>query len=329
MVGLSHLPMRRLLRGYTPEGAKLLWPTEMLNSRRLPNELVGKTLETLRDTQEEGLVPQILGNEECFIHASVKKLLDWGACGIDINMGCPVQKALRHNYGVALMGDPDYARKVVGMTVKASHLPVSVKLRSGHERDMDFLVRFIEGLIEEGAAWLTIHPRLASEGRRGKARWEELRQLRRVIRVPLIGNGDVQTSEDVLTMLEGTHCDMVMVGRALTARPWLLWQIGEDFGWPAPVGRVGERAPRTAREEGAESERALNYLLIQFRELYPEALGVRRFQFFIRTSMPWLTFGQSLLGPINSSRSYDHLQMALDHFFSFDQEMMLKTDLRS
>src|SRR4051794_21153033 len=100
MVGLSHLALRRLVRQYLPEGASTIWPTEMLNSRRLPLEAVGLTPETLRDPDETGLVPQILGNDETAIAQSVKRLREWGAEGIDINMGCPVQKALKHNYGV-------------------------------------------------------------------------------------------------------------------------------------------------------------------------------------------------------------------------------------
>lgn len=74
----------------------------------------------MRGPEETQLVPQILGNEEKAISESIRKLEDWGAEGIDINMGCPVQKALRHNYGVSLMGDPEYAAEVVRM---AKRLP--------------------------------------------------------------------------------------------------------------------------------------------------------------------------------------------------------------
>src|SRR5437868_3816046 len=131
MVGLSHVALRLAVREYMPVGAKTIRPTEMLNSHRLPNEDFKTTPETLRAAHETELVPQILGNEEGPIGDSVKKLIhEWGAEGIDINMGCPVQKALKHNYGVALMGDPDYAARIVEMTVKNSTVPVSVKLRA-------------------------------------------------------------------------------------------------------------------------------------------------------------------------------------------------------
>src|SRR5437868_12291275 len=126
----------------------------MLNSHRLPNEDFKTTPETLRAAHETELVPQILGNEEGPIGDSVKKLIhEWGAEGIDINMGCPVQKALKHNYGVALMGDPDYAARIVEMTVRNSTVPVSVKLRAapqpgsvlagGEGHDFSYLQHFV------------------------------------------------------------------------------------------------------------------------------------------------------------------------------------------
>ncbi|UXR65007.1 tRNA-dihydrouridine synthase family protein [Bdellovibrio bacteriovorus] len=130
MVGLTHVALREVMREYLPSDAYTIWPTEMLNSRRVPGENLETTPETMRSPDENGLVPQILGNEEGPIAESVKRLIEWGAEAIDINMGCPVQKALKHNYGVALMGDPTYAAEVVRMTVKNSTVPVSVKLRA-------------------------------------------------------------------------------------------------------------------------------------------------------------------------------------------------------
>src|SRR3954462_8567505 len=97
MVGLSHVALRLLVRRYLPAGAVTVWPTEMLSSWRLPREILGSTPETYRGEHEDFLVPQILGNEEEPSRESVARLADWGATGIDINMGCPVRKALKHN----------------------------------------------------------------------------------------------------------------------------------------------------------------------------------------------------------------------------------------
>ena len=236
MVGLSHVALRMMLREYLPPGAQTLWPTEMLNSRRIPGEDLSMVPSAFRGVDETGLVPQILGNEEADIAVSIEKLVVWGAEAIDINMGCPVKKALQHNYGVALMGDASYAAEVVRMTVKHSPVPVSVKLRAGLTKDPDYLYRFVMGLREAGASWITLHPRTAAQQRRGNADWAQISELKNKVDFPVIGNGDIQTVEDVEAMLAQTGCDLVMAGRALAARPWMLWQFGERRGFAAPVG---------------------------------------------------------------------------------------------
>jgi tRNA-dihydrouridine synthase B len=329
MVGLSHVSLRRLLRTYLPVGAETIWPTEMLNSRRVPGENLSKTPETLRDLDETNLVPQILGNEPLPIAQTVARLEnEWGAQGIDINMGCPVKKALSHNYGVALMGDANYAAEVVHMTTSKTSLPVSVKLRAGHDNDPDYLIRFVRGLEAAGAKWVTLHPRTAAQKRRGNADWSQIKWLRDNISIPVIGNGDVQTADDAVRMLEQTECDMVMIGRALTARPWLLWQLGEKWGFAPPASRQGERAPRTPTEEGAEYGRALKLLLKFMSEDFSEELALRKFRFLVRTGSPWLTFGLDLYARSTKAKTVGELDAALDDFFAKEQPMSAETDLR-
>lgn len=340
MVGLTHVALRLTVRDYLPTGAKTIWPTEMLNSRRLPNEDLTTTPETLRAARESELVPQILGNEEQPIAESVKRLTqEWGAAGIDINMGCPVQKALKHNYGVALMGDPDYAARIVEMTVRNSSVPVSVKLRaapqpgisqmsSQPEKDFEYLHHFVQGLKNAGASWVCLHPRTAAQKRRGVADWAQIKSLREAIDLPLIGNGDVQTAEDALTMLRETGCDMAMAGRALAARPWMLWQFGELLGFPPPRGRECERAPQGPLEEGAEYGRALLALIGHCAQYFPEPLALRKIRFHVRTTEVWLDFGQSLVGICAKAKSLQDLQALVTEFFAAPIEMCARTELR-
>lgn len=329
MVGLTHVAFRLMAREYLPPGAVVPWPTEMLNSRRVPNENLKKTPETMRAEVETDLVPQILGNEEEPIAKSVARLeKEWGASGIDINMGCPVKKALSHNYGVALMGDAGYAAEVVRMTVKNTSLPVSVKLRAGHQNDLDYLISFVRGLEAAGASWITLHPRTTEQKRRGSADWSQIRRVRESIGIPVVGNGDVQTAEDAFKLIEETGCDLVMVGRALTARPWLFWQVGETLGFPAPVGREGERAPRSPEEEGAEFGRSLKRLALLMREHFTEELGMRKFRFHVRTASPWLQFGHDLYARSTKAKTWGELSDQLETFFSQPQAMTARTELR-
>lgn len=327
MVGLSHLALRRLVRGYLPAGARTLWPTEMLNSRRLPNERVGHTPETLRDLGESELVPQILGNEEEPIRQSLARLEAWGASAVDINMGCPVQKALKHNYGVALMGDPDYAAQVVATTKRWARVPVSVKLRAGLQSDLDYLVHFVRGLESAGANWICLHPRQAEEKRRGLARWEQIGWLRARIALPVIGNGDVQTSSDALRMLELTGCDMVMVGRALTARPWMLWQFGHALGWPPPPGRTGP-PPLTPAEEGAEFAQCVQQMATDCEALFGEVVGLRKFRFYLRNASPWLSFGHHLCAVASRGDSFAQVRSHLAPLLQSPDPMAARTELR-
>lgn len=327
MVGLSHVVLRLILRSYLPQGAVTLWPTEMLNSRKLPFEDFSRVPETFRASQESELIPQILGNEEEPIGKSIKRLTEWGAEGIDINMGCPVQKALRHNYGVSLMGDADYAAEVVRMATSQTQLPVSVKLRAGLQGDFDFLARFTEGLVKAGASWITLHPRHAEQKRRGQADWSQIRRLREKIECPIIGNGDIQVADDVHRMLQETGCDQVMAGRALAARPWLMWQLGEDLGFAAPEGRTG-RAPRTALEEGQEYGKMLQQFIDLAEHYFTEDQALRKFRFFVRTTSVWLPFGQNVISISTKEKDLLSMRQALERFFAQDIEMTPKTELR-
>lgn len=329
MVGLSHVVLRLVVRHYMPRGAQTIWPTEMLNSRRLPNEDFKKTPEMFRCETESGLVPQILGNEEEPIRKSVLRLKDWGAVAIDINMGCPVKKALKHNYGVALMGDPRYAAEVVRMTVQSSDLPVSVKLRAGASARSNELEDFVCGLQEAGASWITLHPRYAEQMRRGVADWDKIAEIRSKLKIPVIGNGDVQTCQDVFEMFQRASCDMVMVGRALTVRPWLMWQVGEVLGLGPPAAfSESARAPATPEEEGAEFKNTVHLFINEMESRYPLDLGMRKTRFYLKNASPWLEFGHDLESRFSRTKNFQEMRQQLDEFYQVPQRMMSKTEMR-
>lgn len=336
MVGLSHLALRRVLRSYLPQDAVIPWPTEMLNSRKIPYEDLKGTPETLRGEEETELVPQILGNDEKYISESVARLEnEWGASGIDINMGCPVQKALKHNYGVSLMGDAIYASDVVRMTARNTNLPVSVKLRAveeGHkENPGDFrqqkLVDFVGGLQEAGASWICLHPRTAEQKRRGSADWSQIAWLKGHLKIPVIGNGDIQTVDDVFKMKKETGCNLVMSGRALAARPWLLWQVGEQMGFANPEGRVGP-APKTPIEEGAEYGQSLLQFIDECEKIFSPNLALRKIRFYVRTTHVWLIYGHHLVTLAHRAQNLMELRESVGDFFKQAQEMVPRTELR-
>lgn len=334
MVGLSHVVLRKIVYDYMPQGQETIWPTEMLNSRRVPQEKLGFTAETLLYEGEKNLVPQILGNDKEMIQKTIQKMInEWGdtdaISGIDINMGCPVQKALRHNYGVALMGDLNYAAQVVEFAATASSKPVSVKLRAvGSDKSIPELIHFVKTLRDAGAKWITLHPRTAEQKRRGQADWNQITELKKALDIPIIGNGDIQTVDDVFSMLEQTGCDLVMSGRGLAARPWMMWQVAYRKGLTTEV------PPMTEYEEGAEYGKMLLKFIHLSRYYFCEKLGhkqdyaFRKIQFFVRTTHVWLEWGHPLTSEINRSQSFEEMIERVEKFFAQPQRMVPYTELR-
>lgn len=342
MVGLSHVVLRKIVFDYMPADCETIWPTEMLNSRRIPQEKLGHTAETLIFDGEKNLVPQILGNDKAAIQASIQKMIhEWDQhsdliSGIDINMGCPVQKALRHNYGVALMGDLNYAAQVVEFAASASDKPVSVKLRAvGSDKSIPELIHFVKTLKNAGASWVTLHPRTAEQKRKGLADWNQITELKKALDMPVIGNGDIQTLDDVLSMKTETNCDVVMSGRGLAARPWMVWQWGYQQNFKNNISLDPQQVPPiTDVEEGAEYGK----MLLKFVDLseyyfcqklgHKEDYAFRKIQFFVRTTHVWLEFGHTLMSEINKSKSFPEMKKRISDFFSTPQRMVAKTDLR-
>jgi tRNA-dihydrouridine synthase B len=341
MVGLTHAVQRRVIQEYMPNNISTFWPTEMLNSRRIPQENLGGKTETFVLANEKNLVPQLLGNQEEPIRESVQRLhQSWGIVGVDINMGCPVQKALRHNYGVSLMGDATYAAEVVRFTVRATDtlttpIPVSVKLRAVSEtKSVADLIDFVQALVAAGADWITLHPRSPEQQRRGVADWEQVRQLKREVVVPIIGNGDIEIVEDIERRLSETGADKIMIGRALIARPWLVAHWGERGGLE-PSDLVRERGlPSTPAEEGAEYGRMLQRYIDLCEEHFLGSLGVaeslilRKVLFFVKTTHVWLDYGHTLYGLCDKAKGLSELRSYVSRFFSAEQIMRPRTQLR-
>lgn len=326
MVGLSHTALRQTVASYLPQGRSSLLFTEMLSSRRLPTERIGDRPETAF-AEHETLVPQLLANEERFIAASLRKLERMRPAAIDINMGCPVSKALKHNWGVALMGDPAYAEEVVRLTVKHSPWPVSVKLRTGLSDDPQYLIDFARMLEQAGAAWLTIHPRIAAQQRRGRPRWEYLARVREAVSIPVVGNGDVQTVDDALALLRETGCDGVMIGRAAAARPWIFWQIATALGHPAPPSRDADPVPADGYAEGAEYARALAAFIDVCEHSFATADAIKRLKFFVHWGGRWLDFGHELWRRMTNVTCLNEARTVAREFFAVPQRMSARTTL--
>ncbi len=328
MAGLSHVAFRQLIRSYLPANVSTLLFTEMLSTRLLPAEIVGETPQTKVAEGEDDLIPQLLGNDEILIRHSLDKLQAICPAGVDINMGCPVSKVLKHNWGVALMGDIRYAELVVRQTRRLTPLALSVKMRTGLSDDPEYLIDFARMLEEAGADWVTLHPRIQAHHRKGRANWKYIARVRESVRIPVIGNGDVQESEDVLKMQAETGCDGVMVARAATARPWIFWQVGEALGFPPPRGREGERAPRSPEEEGREYYRALTQFCDQLEAWFSPVEQISRLRLFVAWGHKWVFFGHFLSTQINRCPDLAKARQVITEFFKEPKPLQPRTLLQ-
>jgi tRNA-dihydrouridine synthase len=198
------------------------------------------------------------------------------------------------------------------------------------EPDPEFLKGFCRKIEQAGASWITLHPRTAAQKRRGEADWSQIASVKRWLTIPVIGNGDVQTPEDVRQMFEETGCDRVMVGRTLLAKPWLLRSFS-GIGARQGTAASAVRAPDPF-EEGALYGRFLGRVLELMREHYAEPLAVRRFRYLAYFGCPYLEFGHTLYSSMKGVETFDGLAACLSGFFGarFDrpQKMSRTTSLR-
>lgn len=181
---------------------------------------------------EKPLILQLFGNDPEFFIKAGKKLEAAGASGIDINMGCPAKKVVCEDYGSALLKNPKLAGEIVKALSKAIKIPVSVKMRIAYSKyDEDEFINFIKTLEKSGVKALTIHGRTTKQGYSGEATFEPIYLAKSILKIPVIGNGDITSGEKALMRLKSPDgkitLDGLMIGRATIGNPWILKEICE------------------------------------------------------------------------------------------------------
>ena len=170
------------------------------------------------------VVVQLVGNDPSLFAEAAKLVADLGAKSLDINMGCPVKKIVNNHSGSALMRDMPLASQIIEATVKASPLKVSVKFRKGWDSEHVNAVEFAKMCENSGASYITVHGRTRAQGYSGIADWDIIKAVKESVMIPVIGNGDIDSPQKAEQMLEYSHVDGIMIGRALLGNPWLLNQ---------------------------------------------------------------------------------------------------------
>lgn len=247
------------------------------------------------DPRENPVSLQLFGSDPEIISKIAHQIEDKPFDILDLNMGCPVPKIVNNGEGSALMKNPKLAGEIIRETVKAIDKPVTVKIRKGFDDEHINAVEMAKIAEDAGAAAVAVHGRTREQFYSGRADWDIIRRVKEAVSIPVIGNGDLLTAEDVIAMEAQTGCDGFMIARGAQGNPWIFRQILHYF-------ETGEHLTKPTLEEVTQMILRHARMMLEFKGEY---IGIRE----IRKHAAWYTAGYP-----NSAR----LRVAINNVESFE-----------
>ena len=241
LCGITTAPFRRIC---LERGADMV-VTEMISSEAWTRNKKEdcKALRGL-DLEERPLSIQIFGGDPVRMGETAARLSEKQPEYVDMNFGCPVKKIVNGGGGSAVLREVDLLGSICREVVRRSSVPVSAKIRAGWDRPTGEKVRELAKTIEDaGVAMLALHARTRAQGFTGLANWDLIAEAKSAVTIPVVGNGDVKSADDVARMAAHTGCDAVMIGRAAIGNPWIFEEMkarlaGDEYTQPTPRERM-------------------------------------------------------------------------------------------
>lgn len=306
MAGVSDLPFRLLCR---EQGAGLVC-MEMVSAKAILYK--NRNTEELLtiDPKEHPVSLQLFGSDPDIISEIAKQIEERPFDILDLNMGCPVPKVVNNGDGSALMKNPRLAGEIIEKTARAIKKPLTVKIRKGFDDAHINAVELAHIAQESGAAAVAVHGRTREQYYAGHADWDIIRQVKEAVSIPVIGNGDIRTPEDVAAMAEQTGCDGYMIARGAEGNPWIFRQILHYF----------ETGEHLARPDFSDvTEMLLRHAKMQI-DCKGDYTGIRE----IRKHAAWYTAGyrnsSKLRGRINEVENYGQLEALFREVESYNEK---------
>jgi nifR3 family TIM-barrel protein len=237
---VSESPFRRLCRRH---GADVV-VTEFLSAEGIRRENEATIAKLRFSGDERPIGVQIFGADPKAMGEAAALVTDvFMPEFVDINFGCPVKKVVKRNGGSGCLKDVGLVDQIIRAVASSTHLPVTVKIRSGWSEEMRDPVSIALRCQDAGAKVLTLHPRTRAQMYSGSARWDEIAAVAEALDIPVLGNGDIKTPEDALRMHQQTGCAGVMIARGSFGQPWIFRQTRAllDGSPVPPTPSVAER----------------------------------------------------------------------------------------